>query len=141
MNTAKVQPEDYAQLLLASPVQFTCTEAARVQPEQPDRSAHDSFTRLLTRLVPAPQTLAQDARSPVRLDEGVLVLDASTLDKPCARHTDLVGWHWSGKHHQVVKGINLLTLLWADGDRHVPTDYAIYDKAHDGQSKNDLFRQ
>jgi hypothetical protein len=29
MTTAKVQPEDYLQLLLASPVQFTCTVAAR----------------------------------------------------------------------------------------------------------------
>ena len=34
MNHAKVQSEDYVQFLLASPLQFTCTEAARVQPEQ-----------------------------------------------------------------------------------------------------------
>jgi hypothetical protein len=42
MNTAKVQPEDYVQFLLGSPLQFTCTEAARVQPDQPDPPAHDS---------------------------------------------------------------------------------------------------
>ena len=52
MNTAKVQPEDYLQFLLGSPLQFTCTEAARVQPGQPDPPAHDSFNRLLTRLEP-----------------------------------------------------------------------------------------
>ena len=68
-----------------------------------------------------------------------MILDDSTLDKPYARQIDLVGWHWSGKHHRVVKGINLLTLVWTDGDRHVPCDYRIYDKAHDGLSKNDLF--
>jgi hypothetical protein len=82
-----------------------------------------------------------EARPQVCLDDGILVLDDSTLDKPYAWKMDLVGWHWSGKHHRVVKGINLLTLVWTDGDRHVPCDYDIYDKAHDGFSKNDLFAQ
>jgi putative transposase len=139
MNTPKIQAEDYVQFLLSSPLQFTCTEAARVQPEQPHPPAHDSFTRLLTRLEPDAETLWTEARPQIRLDDGILVLDDSTLDKPYARTMGLVGWHWSGKHHAVVKGINLLTLLWTDGDRHVPCDYRIYDKPHDGFSKNDLF--
>jgi putative transposase len=141
MQTAKVQPEDYVQFLLASPLQFTCTEAARVQPEQPDPPAHDAFTRLLTRLEPDPEALWQEARHQIRPGEGVLILDDSTLDKPYARAMGLVGWHWSGKHHAVVKGINLLTLVWTDGDRHIPCDYRLYDKAQDGFSKNDLFAQ
>lgn len=141
MSAAKVQPEGYIQFQLASPVQFTCTEAARVQPTQPDPPAHDSFQRLLTRLEPDPEQLWDEARPQVQLEDGVLVLDDSTLDKPYSRVAGLVGWHWSGKHHRVVKGINLLTLLWTDGDRHVPCDYRLYDKAHDGLSKNDLFGQ
>ena len=141
MNTAKVQPEDYVQFLLGSPLQFTCTEAARVQPDQPDPPAHDSFNRLLTRLEPDPEALWVEAQPHIRRDDGILVLDDSTLDKPYARKMGLVSWHWSGNHHAVVKGINLLTLLWTDGDRHIPTDYRIYDKAHDGNSKNDLFVQ
>jgi putative transposase len=141
MSKAKVQPEDYVQFLLASPLQFTCTEAARVQPHQEAPPAHDSFTRLLTRLEPDPETLWIEARPQIRPDDGILVLDDSTLDKPYAWKMDLVGWHWSGKHHRVVKGINLLTLVWTDGDRHIPCDYDVYDKAHDGKSKNDLFAQ
>lgn len=141
MSKAKVQSEDYVQFLLASPLQYTCTEAARVQPPQVAPPAHDSFTRLLTRLEPDPETLWIEAQPQIRLDDGLLVLDDSTLDKPYAWKMDLVGWHWSGKHHRVVKGINLLTLVWTDGDRHIPCDYRIYDKAHDGQSKNDLFAQ
>lgn len=141
MNTAKVQPESYVQFLLASPTQFTCTEAARVQPAQPDTPAHDAFNRLLTRLEPDPEALWLEARPQIRLDDGILVLDDSTLDKPYARKMGLVSWHWSGNHHRVVKGINLLTLLWTDGDRHIPCDYRIYDKVHDGFSKNDLFVQ
>jgi hypothetical protein len=141
MTTAKVQPEDYIQFLLGSPVQFTCTEAARVQPPKPDPPAHDAFTRLLTHLQPDPEQLWIEARPHIRPDDGILVLDDSTLDKPFARKIALVGWHWSGKQHAVVKGINLLTLMWTDGDRHVPCDYRLYDKAHDGHSKNDLFAQ
>jgi hypothetical protein len=141
MTIAKVQPEDYIQFLLGSPLQFTCTEAARVQPQQPVPPAHDAFTRLLTRLEPDPEALWHEARPQLRPDEGILVVDDSTLDKPSARKTALVGWHWSGNHHAVVKGINLLTLVWTNGDRHVPCDYRLYDKAHDGFSKNDLFAQ
>ena len=36
--------------------------------------------------------------------DGILVVDDSTLDKPYARHIDLVTRHWSGKHHAVVRG-------------------------------------
>ena len=140
MNQAKVEAEDYVQFLIASPRQFTCTEAARVQPSASDPPAHDAFTRLLTRLEPDPETLGQEARPQIRPGAGVWVLDDSTLDKPCARHIELARPHWSGKHHQVVDGINLLTLLWADGDRHVPCDWAVYDKPHDGLNKNALFR-
>jgi len=141
MNPAKVQPEDYIQFLLASPRQFSCTEAARVQPAGATPAAHDAFSRLLTRLQPDPEALWQETRPQVQLDEGILVLDDTTLDKPYAWKVGLVGWHWSGKHHRAVKGINLLTLLWTDGDRHVPCDYRLYDKAHDGLTKNDLFAQ
>lgn len=136
MSQAKVQPEDSVPFLLASPRQFRCAEAARVQPPA---AAHDAFTRLLTRLEPDPEALGQEAQAQLRRDDGVLVLDDSTLDKPYAWKVGLVGWHWSGKHHRAVKGINLLTLLWTDGDRHVPCDYRLYDKAHDGLTKNDLF--
>lgn len=55
-------------------------------------------------------------------DRSILVLDDTTLDKPYARHMDLVTRHWSGKHRQVVAGINLLTLLWTAGDRLLPID-------------------
>ena len=49
MNEPKCQAEDYIQFLIASPAQFSCTEAARVQPAGPAPAAHDSFRRLLLR--------------------------------------------------------------------------------------------
>lgn len=39
----------------------------------------------------------------------------------------------------MVKGIDLITLLWKDGDRHFPCDYRIYDRTNDGKTKNDHF--
>lgn len=53
---------------------------------------------------------------------------------------ELVTRHWSGKHGRVVQGINLITLLWTEGDRHIPLDYRFYEKSVDGATKNEHFR-
>src|SRR5215203_1535814 len=139
MNPPRVQPEDYIDFLIATPKAASGTEAARVQPQKPHAPAHDAFTRLLHRLEPDAETLWLEARTQVDLLEGVLVLDDSVLDKPYAKHIDLVGRHWSGKHHAVVQGINLVSLLWTDGDRHIPCDYRVYHKGTDARTKNDHF--
>lgn len=138
MSAPKVRPDDYIHFVLATPRAYSATEAARVQPVRDDPPAHDAFTRLLTRLDPDPDALWAEAAPRVDRRAGVLVVDDSTLDKPYARSIELVTRHWSGKHHAVVRGINLVTLLWTDGDRHVPCDYRLYDKA-DGRTKNDHF--
>jgi len=139
MSATKVHARDYIDFLIATPKACSGTEAARVQPDQPDPPAHDAFTRLLTRLEPDPETLWAEARPQVRRDDGVLVVDDSTLDKPYATAIELVTRHWSGKHHAVVQGINLVSLLWTDGDRHIPCDYRVYHKAADARTKNDHF--
>jgi putative transposase len=138
MRAAKCHDLDYIDFLIASPRTFSCTEAARVQPESPHAPAHDSFTRLLHRLEPEPGALWREAEPLVEKAKGVLVIDDSTLDKHHARKIDLVTRHWSGKHHEVVLGINLITLLWTDGDRKIPVDYRIFSKA-DGKTKHDHF--
>ena len=99
MNAPRCRDLDYIQFLVASPRTYSCTEAARVQPDSPHAPAHDAFTRLLHRLEPDPETLWDEARPLVERAKGVLVIDDSTLDKPHARHIDLVTRHWSGKHH------------------------------------------
>ena len=138
MNAPRCRDLDYIQFLVASPRTYSCTEAARVQPDPPRAPAHDAFTRLLHRIEPDPEALWREAEPLVERARGVLVIDDSTLDKPYARHIDLVTRHWSGKHHQVVSGINLITLLWTDGDRKIPVDYRVFNKA-DGKTKHDHF--
>jgi putative transposase len=77
-----------------------------------------------------PDSLWREAKPLVTPRGGVLVVDDSTLDKPYAKkRIELVTQHWSGKHHhQVVWGINLITLLWTDGEKLVPCDFRVYDK-------------
>jgi hypothetical protein len=140
MNRPKVRDEDYINFLIATPKVCSATEAARVQPVPSTAPAHDAFTRLLHRLEPDASTLWREAASQVDRYSGILVVDDSTLDKPYAEKMGLVQRHWSGKHHAVVEGINLITLLWTDGDRHVPVDYRLYDKAGDALTKNDHFQ-
>jgi putative transposase len=138
MNAPRCTDDDYIQFLIASPKVVSCTEAARVQPRSHFAPAHDSFNRLLHRQEPDPATLWDEAEPLIAKNRGVLVLDDSTNDKPYSRKIDLVTHHWSGKHKEVVRGINLITLLWSDGDRKIPCDYRIYSKA-DGKTKNDHF--
>lgn len=141
MNPPKVKSEDYINFLIASPRTISALEAGRVQPEKKDAPpAHDAFTRLLHRLEPDAETLWLEAKTQISFKEGILVIDDSTLDKPFAKKIELVTRHWSGKHHRVVSGINLITLLWTDGDRHVPIDYRLFDKSKDKLTKNDHFQ-
>lgn len=138
MNAPRCDEFDYLDFLVAAPGPVSCTEAARVQPDRPAAPAHDAFSRLLTRLEPDPEALWSEAEPLVEKAGGVLVIDDSTLDKPYARKIGLVTRHWSGKHRKPVLGINLITLLWTDGDRKIPVDYRLYSKA-DGLSKHDHF--
>lgn len=134
MNPAKCKEEDYIQWLIATPKIATCTQAAA---SSPTLIAHDAYTRLLERLEPNSDVLWEEVSSLVSLSSGYLVFDDTTLDKFYARYIELVCKHWSGKHQQVVDGINLLTLLWTDGDIAIPIDWRVFDKKTDGLSKND----
>jgi hypothetical protein len=140
MNAAKCEAQDYINFLVASPHSYSCVEAAKVQPARATAPAHDAFTRLLQRLEPDAVALWQEVEPYVQKRTGVLILDDTTLDKPYAKQMGLVTRHWSGKHHEVVNGINLMTLLWTEGESYLPCDYRLYDKEQDGLSKNDHFR-
>jgi putative transposase len=73
-----------------------------------------------------------------------MILDDTTLDKPYAEEIEVITYHWSGKHHRVVKGINLITLLRTDTDGnrkpHLPVGFRVYARHLDGSTKNDHAR-
>lgn len=140
MNPAKCDELDYIHFVIAAQKVFSCTEAARCQPEDAKAPSHDAFTRLLTRQPSHTGALWQETEGLVNLKGGLLVLDDTTLDKPYAKNIELVARHWSGKHHRVVLGINLISLLWTDGEALIPTDFRVYDKPIGGKNKNEHFR-
>ena len=144
MNPPRCDDLDYIQFLIAAQKVFTCTEAAQCPPEgEQPTPAHDAFTRLLSRKPPDTEALWEEVKSLIQRDKGVLVLDDTTLDKPYAseKKMELVTYHWSGKHQRVVKGINLITLLWTDGKALIPCDFRVYDKPLGGGTKNEHFRE
>lgn len=140
MNKPKVTEYDYIDFLIGTQKVFSCTEAERVNPEESSGPSHDAYIRQLHRLFPTTDRLRSEAEAHVDLKKGYLIADDCTLDKFYSRKIELVVRHWSGKHKRVVCGINLLTLLWTDGERYIPIDYRIYSKYVDGLTKNDHFR-
>lgn len=77
----------------------------------------------------------------MRKEKGFLILDDSTLDKPYSRELTLVYRHWSGKQQKVLNGINLISLVWTDGNATIPIDFRIYDIDQDAKTKNDHFKE
>ncbi len=138
----KCEPEQYIQFLIASPLTCSATEAARVASghDECDAAAHDSYRRLLLRQEPSSDELWQESRSYVLGRRGILIIDDSTLEKPHSKKIELVRWFWCGNQHRVVQGISLVTLLWSDGDTHIPCDYRVVDP-NVKLTKNDLFQE
>jgi hypothetical protein len=140
MNPPKCDEMDYINFLIAAQRVFSSVEASQTHPAGELAPAHDAYTRLLQRLPPDSQALWEEVRPVVKLNEGVLVVDDSTLDKPYAAQMALVTRHWSGKHRAVVQGINLISLVWAACECRLPCDFRLYHKSEDGLSKNDHFQ-
>lgn len=105
-----------------------------------DDMAHDAVSRMLARGELSPESVWCEAESMVDSSTGFLVVDDTVVDKSFAEKIELVRWQWSGTHHDVVKGIGVITLLWTDSERHVPVDFRVYDPDGDGKTKNQHFR-
>ncbi len=115
----------YMGFLMSEPKSSTCTRLSEVM-----GISHDSVNRFLLREAYEPCDLFNEAARLLNLVGGTLNVDDSTLDKPYSQHMELVGHFWSGKHHPVVKGLNLITLYYSDPQgRSLPVNYRVYDKA------------
>ncbi len=132
MNPPKCDELDYINFLIAAQRTFSAVEAAKSRSPGGASPAHDAYTRLLQRIPPDSEALWREVEPVLERTKGVLVIDDSTLDKPYAAKMALVTRHWSGKHHRVVQGINLISLVWVGGESRLPCDYRLYNKAEDG---------
>ena len=135
-STARCTLAMYVSFLLSEPHSPTGNRLAEVM-----EISHDSVNRFLLREDYTPRDLFEEVRSGLTLKGGTVSVDDSVLDKPYSQLMAFVGYFWSGKHHGVVKGINLMTLYYTDPHgRHQPINYRIYDKTAN-KTKNDYFQE
>jgi len=134
-STANCTLAMYICFLLSEPKFPSCCHLAEIM-----NISHDSANRFLWREAYTPLDLYNESKIGLDLKGGIVSVDDSVLDKPYSYHMSLVGYFWSGKHHQTFKGINLITLYYTDvRGQHRPINYRVYDKA-EGKTKNDYFQ-
>lgn len=131
---------DYINFLIASRCDVSCVKVAECLSNDESRISHDIFNRFLSRQSLTPEALWNEVEPFVERKAGWLVIDDTVVDKIYSQKIELTYFQWSGKHHKVVKGIGLITLVWTDGTHTFPIDYRIYDKDGDLKTKNDHFR-
>ncbi len=138
MQRQKCSLNLYVDFLIASQKQYSGSELSKVSPVE---MSHDSVNRWLKKNKLTPKIVWRNAQSMVDLEAGYLIIDDTVLDKPHSRKISLVKNQYSGKHHRTVNGINLINMLWTNGEKIVPVDYRAYDPGRDGKTKNDHFRE
>lgn len=90
MNPPKYTAIEYIKFLIATQKAYSCSEAERVQPATGSATAHDAINRLLHRVKPDPNELWQEAKADVELEQGILLIDDTMIDKWYAKHMELV---------------------------------------------------
>jgi len=138
-STAKCNKDIYSAYLMVEPNNASCLRLSEIMPE----ISHDSVNRFLLRERFTAFDLFTENKNNLDLVGGFLSIDDSVLDKLYSnpKHTKLIGYFWSGKHHKAVKGVNLITLFYTDVNGVcLPVSYRLYDKAQD-KTKNDYFRE
>ena len=137
-STAHCNIEMYVRYLLSEPQRTSCTGLEGVVPNL----SHDSVNRFLLREDYSPEDLRKEVIGKIDINGGVLSVDDMVLDKPYSdpKKADLIGHFYSGKHHAVVKGINLVTLFYTDIEGvSVPVNFRIVEPS-ESTTKNELFR-
>jgi len=134
-STANCNWNTYTLFLLAEPKYVSCLRLADVL----GGISHDSVNRFLLRENYTPEDLFKEVKGELIFEGGTASIDDTVVDKPYSNLTALLGYFWSGKHKQSVKGINLITLYYTDiAGNSFPVNYRIYDK-NEGKTKNDYF--
>ncbi len=138
MQKQKCSLDLYSNFLLATQTRYSATELSKVSPDD-NLMSHDAVTNWLNKSDFKPTEIWNQAKSLVNRESGYLIADDSVLDKRYSRNNELVKLQYSGNEQGLVKGINLVNLLWTDSLKFIPVDYRIYQKDIDEKDKNDLF--
>lgn len=103
--------------------------------------SHDQFQEFLASEWDSQKVLWEEAKPHLKRKGGYLTYDDTLVSKPYSNKMKPVHWQWSGAEKRVMRGINVTTLMWTDGDKKIPFDFRMYDKPNDGKTKNILARE
>lgn len=129
--------DTYTTFLIANGNRYSGVEASKAIGLAHYAPSHDSISRWLLEQTFEPDDLWTHVQETVALDS-CLIVDDSTLDKQWSPKNELVGWHWSGNAHKVIRGISLVNLLATKNDTCIPVDYRVYESGTQ-KNKNDHF--
>ena len=138
MTQSKCSLDLYTKFLVANQNRYSGVELSKTSSQS---LSHDSVSRWLSKEEFGPKDLWPHVKDMVKKDRGYLIVDDSVLDKRFSRKNELVGIHWSGNEHRLISGIDLVNLVWTDGEECIPTDYCIYEsEKEEKKTKNEHFR-
>lgn len=124
--------ETYTAFLVGNGNRYSGVEASKALSLTGSAPAHDSISRWLLQQTFEPNDLWQHVQERVSRNSS-LIVDDTTLDKRWSPTNELVGWHWSGNEHKVIRGISLVNLLATKDGDCIPVDYRVYES---GAQKN-----
>lgn len=134
----EINLDTYTTFLIANGNRYSSVEASKALAlGRLNAPAHDAISRWLLEQTFEPNNLWECVKERVSPDSS-LIVDDSTLDKRWSPHNELVGWHWSGNEHKVIRGISLVNLLAVHNDDCIPVDYRVYEN-NAKKNKNDHF--
>jgi putative transposase len=117
--------------LLSAPWRFSLTYLSQIV-----KSSHDQLTRSLVKQYSWRQILKLILNRN-EAQKGYLVIDETEIDKSYARTIQGLGWIKSHKQGKYIFGLQLVVLVWTDGDKTIPLSWKIYEKGGD-KTKIDL---
>lgn len=119
----------YADYLLATPNAATGTGMSTLFD---GKISHDKVTRFLSTSYFDSTTVWRKAKPLVRqhesLQEGVLIADDSIIEKAHTDENAMICWHWDHSLGRMVKGVNILSLLYYAGAVSVPINVHLVEK-------------
>lgn len=108
----------------------------------PDSLSHDSISRWLENAHCQPKDIWDAAADKVLSTGGIIAADDTVLNKSRSQKINMVRWQYSGRQHDIVRGIGLLNFLWISNSGEVcPMDFRIWEPREDGKTKNNHFRE
>nr|WP_162056527.1 transposase [Pontibacter pamirensis] len=133
-----MESAQYIAYLMSEPRKVSCVKASEVL-----EVSHDEINRFLLSSHFTGKDLFEAVRRGLCLKGGVLSADDSVLDKPFTdpSTTELVDYFWSGRHHIVVKGVNLIALFYTDPSGvGLAVNFRVY-RHGEGKTKHVYFQE